>query len=267
MSGGEDRLRRALDDLAPRPSADDAAFAGLERAVARRRRRTAVARVAAAVALVGVAAGGAALARSVGDAGDRPADVATPAQQGGDEGGTGGLSTLRTTVPGPERARIGNATFVVPEGWEATPLGSGDAVCVAPVGNPEPRWEDCGGLAIYHGDLPGTEGRPYERDAEWSFDHGTDATPCPFAAPGVAPGNDIVEPGQAGRSPIDGGLRPVGDRKADYNQWFARCSVSHRTFTPRAWLLPKSRILILDVLGQPGAEAILASFDFSGTGG
>lgn len=265
MTGGEDRLRRALDDLAPRPAADEAAFGGVERAVARRRRRTAVARVAAAVALVGVAAGGAALARAAGGDVDRPADVATPAQKGGGEGG--GLSTLRTTVPGPERARIGNATFVVPEGWAATPLGSGDALCVAPVGNPEPRWEDCGGLAIYHGDLPGRGGRPYERDQPWSFAHGTDAPPCPFAAPGVAPAADVVEPGQTGRAYIDGGPRPVGDRTANFNQWFARCSVSHRTFTPRAWLLPKSRILILDVLGQPGAEAMLASFEFSGAGG
>ena len=266
---GEDELRRALDGLAPRPAADDEARAGVARAVARRRRRTAVARVAAAVALVGVAAGGAALARSA-TSDDHPADMATPAHRGGDRPGTGTGPSVPTSAPGGPEVTFGNATFTLPDGWSASPLAAGgDALCVAPAGNPAPRWEGCGGLALYHGDLPGFAGRPYERGAPWSFAHDRGPVPCPLA-PGdpAAGGGDTVVPGAVrGRDPIDSGLRPVGDHTADYDQWLARCSRSNRTFTPRAWYLPRSRIVIFDVLGRPETEAILGSFRFAGAGG
>jgi hypothetical protein len=131
-------------------------------------------------------------------------------------------------------------------------------MCVAPAGNPEPRWDDCAGLLLYKEDLPGYEGRPYEKGGPWGFYHATDPVPCP----GGQGADDTVEPGAVGTAPIDSGLAPVGDHRADYDQWFARCSVSSVTFTPRAWLLPTSRVLILDVLGRPETDALLASVQF-----
>jgi hypothetical protein len=249
----EDQLRRALHGIAPQAPADDDALAGVLTAVTRRRRRQSVGRIAAACALLGVAAAGVALARA--GAGDPPV-VQTPSHPGP----TGSDRSPGTTGPG-DRVGFGRITFVLPPGWEVVDDGSaGGPMCVAPAGNPEPRWDGCAGLLLYRGDdLPGYEGRPYEKGGPWGFYHGTDPVPCP----GGQDADDTVEPGAVGTAPIDSGLAPVGEHRADYDQWFARCSASSFTFTPRAWLLPTSRVVIFDVLGRPETDAILASVQFS----
>jgi hypothetical protein len=262
---GEDQIRRALSDLAPRPAADDAAFAGVERAVSRRRRRQAVGRVAAVCALLGLAAGGAALVRA---SGDDPPVVETPAQPGPSREPESGTT-------GPERVRFANVTFELPEGWTATrqdapgPQGQeGEMLCVAPTGDPGPVWQGCGGLQLFHGWRPGYQGRPYEKDGPWGFAHAEEPAPCPVGvADPAATEPDLVVAGPDGRAPVDSGVRPVGNRTADYNQWSARCSGSNFTFTPRAWSLPTSKIVIFDVLGHPETEAILGSFRFDGETG
>jgi hypothetical protein len=251
----EDRLREALDDLAPRPPADEAAYAGVRQAVGRRRRRQVAGRIAAAVAVVGLGAGALTLAT----AGGGGPNVQTPATR-----------PPTSAEPGPTapqagvRVDVGNISFEPPPGWTALdvqsggPTSSARALCVAPAGNPEPRYEGCSGVMIYSGDpLPGYQGAAYERDGIWQFAHGTEPIPCPFD-----PEGSTIEPGPAGRFPINNGGRPVGDRTADYNQWFARCGSAGATFTPEAWLLPRSKILILDVFGHPETEALLASFEF-----
>ena len=245
----EDRLRDALDDLAPRPPADDAAYAGVRRAVGRRHRRQVAARIAAAVVVV-VGLGAGALALATGGGGGPT--VQTPATQ------------PPTTAPTGGQASIGNISFDLPPGWTLFEARSGVAgssassVCVAPAGNPEPRFEDCSGVLIYSGDpLPGYQGAPYERDGLWQFAHSTGPIPCPFD-----PAASMIEPGPAGMYPINNGGRPVGDRTADYDQWFARCGADGASFTPEAWLLPRSKILILDAFGHPETEALLGSVEF-----
>jgi hypothetical protein len=227
----------------------------MRRAVGRRRRRQAAARIAAAVAVVGLGAGAVALAT----AGGGGPTVQTPATR-----------PPTTAEPGPTTSRpirvdIGNISFEPPPGWTAVDLQSGGptstarAICVAPAGNPEPRYEGCSGVMVYSGDpLPGYQGAPYERDGIWQFAHSTEPIPCPFD-----PTGSTIEPGPAGLYPINNGGRPVGDRTADYNQWFARCGSAGGTFTPEAWLLPQSKILILDMFGHPETEALLASVEFT----
>jgi hypothetical protein len=254
----EDRLRDLLDDLAPRPPADDAAYAGMRRAVGRRHRRQVAARIAAAVAVVGLGAGALALAT----AGGGGPSVETPATQ-----------PPTTAEPGPTttgpagRVNFGKISFEPPPGWAALGAPSASttpstrALCVAPAGNRGPRYEGCSGVLIYSGDpLPGYQGAPYERDGLWQFAHSTEPIPCPFD-----PEGSTIEDGPAGKFPINNGGRPVGDRTADYNQWFARCGSAGATFTPEAWLLPRSKVLILDVFGHPETEALLASFEFAAT--
>jgi hypothetical protein len=249
----EDRLREALDDLAPRPPADEAAYAGVQRAVGRRRRRQAVTRIAAAVAVVGLGAGAAVLA-TVGRGGPT---VQTPATQPATT-----EEPTPTTAPLKGRMQVGNISFEVPSGWAAEMQGLPEStlrVCVAPIRNPGPSFEGCSGVMIYSGDpLPGYQGTPYQQDGEWQFAHEAGPTACPFDDP---PGSTI-EPGPAGRFPIDQGLRDVGDRRAAYNRWFARCGDAGATFTPEAWLLPQSKILIVDVFGHEETEALLDSVEF-----
>jgi hypothetical protein len=251
----EDRLREVLDDLAPRPPADEAALAGVRRAVGRRRRRQVAARVAAAVAVVGLGAG-AVLAT----AGRDGPTVQTPATQPPETTEQGPA----TSAPG-VRVEIGNISFEAPPGWTAIQAPSVSlessvrAICVAPGDGAAPAFEGCSGVLIYSGDpLPGYQGAPYEQDGLWQFAHSTEPIPCPFDDP---PGS-VIEPGMAGLQPIDGGGRAVGDHTASYNRWFARCGDAGATFTPEAWLLPTSKILILDVFGHPETEALLASVDF-----
>jgi hypothetical protein len=259
VTGPEDTLRKALRDLAPTAPADEAAHAGVRRAITRRRRRRTTGRVAAVVLAVAAVAGGRALVAGSGDAeGPRyatddagPSDRPGPSTPTPPTGDTGATHTF------------GPVTFDVPPGWEVTEMGEA-SLCLAPIEDAGRSWDGCAGLRLYRGDLPGYEGATYVEHGPWGFATATDPTPCP-APPGSQPAEgDIVVPGQAGTGPVDQGFKPVGDRVASYDQWFARCSESGFTFTPRAWLLPQSKVLVVDVFGLPETEAILASFRFPG---
>jgi hypothetical protein len=255
----EDRLRQALDDLAPRPPADDEAYAGVRRSIGRRHRRQVAGRLAAAVAVVGLGAGAAILATG----GRGGPSVQTPATQ--PPATTEPGPTTTTTTPEGTRVHLGKVSFVPPPGWvalgmpEATTDESVRGLCVAPVGDPGPSYEGCSGVMIFSGDpLPGYKGDAYEQDGPWQFAHATGPIPCPFDDP---PGSTI-EPGPAGRQPINSGGRAVGDHTAAYDRWFARCGDDGATFTPEAWLLPQSKILIVDVFGHDETQQLLDSFEF-----
>lgn len=256
----EERLRRALVDLAPRATPDEGAYVGLDRAITRRRHRRAATRVTALILVLGVAAGVLA-----GRTGEHRRSVETPPASE-----TPGPSIgPTTTAPGATRVPFANVSFVLPPGWEVVQQGGkagAETMCVAPAGNPEPRYDGCGGLALYHGELPGYHGARYVRDGDWGFAHAKEPAPCPVRTADPGTGADVVVAGSVGKRPIDTGLRNVGNHKANYDQWFARCRGSHFTFTPRAWFLPTSRVVILDVLGHPETEDILASFRFGSEG-
>jgi hypothetical protein len=245
MTTTEDLVRDGLAALAPTARADAAAYAGIERAITHRRRRRTAARVAA-VAAVALAAVGAGVL-------------------GADRDETPGFSTRpdATATPEPGRVMFGNATFDLPAGW-AVLSDNGARMCVAPAETED--MGECAGLRLDRGDLMGYEQGPYVDHGDWSWHTGTDVMPCPDRPYDPEAPLDSVVPGDAGLGPIDTGFRPVGDRTAVYDQWQAQCDLSGFTFTPRAWHLPESELLIVDLLGHPETEAILASFEFTDGG-
>jgi hypothetical protein len=260
--GMEDTLRDALRGLAPTAPADEAAHAGVRRAITRRRRRRTTGRVAAVVLAVAAVAGGRALVAGLDDAegprystDDAPGPTAQP--------GPSAPTTAPATGDTGATQTFGPVTFDVPPGWAATPSGEA-SLCVAPIDGAGRSWDGCAGLRLYRGELPGYEGGTYVEHGPWGFATSTDPTPCPAPTGSQPAEGDVVVPGQAGTGPVDQGFKPVGERTATYDQWFARCSESGFTFTPRAWLLPQSQVLVVDVFGLPETEAILASFRFTG---
>lgn len=248
MTTTEDLVRDGLTGLAPKAPADAAAYAGIGRAITRRRRRRTAARVAAiaAVALVAVGAGTLAAGRN-----DTPGYSTQP-------GGTA------TTAPNESGAvTFGNATFDIPAGWGVL-WNSGTEMCVAPVDTE--GIGDCAGLRLARGELIGYEGGPYVDHGDWSWHTGTDVMACPNRRSDPGGELDSVVPGDAGTAPVDSGFGDVGDRTAVYDEWAAECAISGLTFNPRAWHLPESEMLIVDLVGRPETEAILASFEFSDGG-
>jgi hypothetical protein len=264
MTLTDDRMRSELADLAPTAPADRRARSGIERAVSRRRRHREVRRIGAAAAvLVLVVAGAAWLGGWRGSA--APAGYTSPTGPGSGVMTTGSDPTAppKGIGPrGPATVTFATLTFDLPAGWELVSRTGDDTMCVAPIGVTYPSW-GCTGLDLYHGDLPGNETSAYEDHQPWAWYHATDVPSCPTETDPTGPDWDQVRVPEGGTAdPVDSGFRPVGDRTAVYDQWEAECSQSAFRFTPRAWHLPESDIVIFDDFAQPEAEAILATVRF-----
>jgi hypothetical protein len=232
----DDLVRDALADLAPLAPADDAAFAGVRRALNRRRRRRTAGRIAAAVVAVGVIAGGGLAVNGLRE----------------DEGGL-------ATRPPTDRVSLGDLSFELPEGWEVIRSDT-DSMCVGPAGNPYPRYDDCSGLELYHGDpLPGYELDEYQDHGPWGWYHQTDVSPCPDRPQDPAQPLDGIQPTDAGLDPVDSRDVTIGGRTAVYDQWEARCELSGFTFSPRAWHFGESQILVVDVVGREETGMVIDS--------
>ena len=238
----DDLVRDALADLAPLAPADESAFAGVRRAVARRRRRRTAGRLAVVALAVGLVAGG---------------GVAVALRS--DE-------SRVTTRPPTESRHVSFAgmSFELPDGWEVIRSGT-DSMCVGPAGNPYPRYDDCSGLELHHGDpLPGFEMDEYRDHGPWGWYHQTDVSPCPNRPPERGQPLDGIQPGPAGYDPIDSQEVDVGGRVAAYDVWQARCERSGVTFSPRAWHLAEQQLLIVDALGVEEADMIVDSIRWLG---
>lgn len=252
MTSTEDLLRDGLARLAPRAPADQAAYAGLGRAVTRRRRRRAAARVAAVTAVALMALGAAGLAtRPTGDPG-YSTDVST-------------ATSTTTTAPdagaGP-RTAFGPASFVLPDGWSVVSQDEG-RMCVGPEGTAEIP-VDCAGVAFSLPPLVGHEGEAYVDHGPWQFQTSTDPLTCPDGPEAVGEAFDAVVPGVDGMDPVVRGTRQVGGRPAVYDEWVAGCDLSGFSFHPRAWHLSDPEMLIMDLLARPETEALLDSIVFDG---
>jgi hypothetical protein len=237
----DDVVRDALADLAPLAPADDAAYAGVRRAVTRRRRRRTTARIAAAVVAVAlIAGGGLAVTGGVGDEEGRVA-----------------------TRPPRERVSFGEMSLELPASWEVI-RSDAESMCIGPAGNPYPRYHDCSGLELYHGDpLPGFELDEYRDHGPWAWYPETDVSPCPDRAWDPAEPLDGIQQTEAGYEPVDSQDVEVGGRPAAYDQWEARCELSDYRFSPRAWHLDDEQILIVDVVGRDEVDAIVDSIRWS----
>jgi hypothetical protein len=160
---------------------------------------------------------------------------------------------------GAERVSFGGLSLELPAGWEVIRSDT-DALCIGPEGNPYPRYDDCSGLELYHGDpLPGYELDEYQDHGPWGWYHETDVSPCPDRPYDPAQPLDGIQPTEAGLDPVESGERVLGGRTAVYDKWAARCELSGFTFTPRGWHVDEAQIVIFDVLGQPETEAVLDS--------
>ncbi|MBV9369932.1 MAG: hypothetical protein JO074_08885 [Frankiales bacterium] len=155
---------------------------------------------------------------------------------------------------------IGPLQLHVPKGW---PSGSDRPfanLCVAPPGKSRPAVFGCNGLDIWYGwdgYLPGNEMAIFER-AHPGWYHATDVQPCPVDPTKGRDGlNGIRDDGLAGTE----SLKPVGDHTAYFYQWHAHCDSGYK-FSPRAWYLPTSKVLIFDYMGNATADAVLTTATF-----
>jgi hypothetical protein len=287
MTSSEDLLRDALDDLAPGAPADERAFAGIGRAITRRRRRRAQVRMAAVAAVAVAALGTAAL---VGGRPDQTGTVGQPDDPSGeqdngpDPGTEPGGDEDPSAVPdaGQDVAegtvtKIGPvANFVLPAGWDVSPRDEFWLDMTGPESEEHPytffcltrptdaETPECA-LEMFHGDVPGESNEaPYNPEAGWAWHRGTDVVICP----GSSDYDDIVLPVDDGDyDPVQTGTRKIGGLDALYSRWDVECSVSGHTFSPQGWYLPEEQVLIIDVVGQPETEAILDSFRFDDEAG
>ncbi|MCW2782511.1 MAG: hypothetical protein JWR35_2960 [Marmoricola sp.] len=156
-------------------------------------------------------------------------------------------------------------SVVPPTGWEIIrgepSTGGPSSICLAPQGNPHPLF-GCGGVRIYYGQhLPGANASDYRAGEAAGWYSATDVQPCPIGQ--ASAGNHLN--GVTVGAKFENGLRPVGDHKASWNKWTATCKDGSR-FTPQAWFLPTSKVLILDYLDHPETAAILNSAKFASDG-
>jgi hypothetical protein len=279
MTSTEELVRNALADLAPTAPADSTAYAGVGRRITRRRRQRAAARLVAVAAVVVVAVTGASLAggrdEPQGFSTDPGGDVTTEPDTGPDDGPATAPSVTTlgsasfTLPPGFEIARQDEAWLEVPGPGSATIEHPYTSLCLRRTADPGPL--GCT-LEVFHGDVPGHEGfEAYDPEGDWSWYRATDVMPCPGGSGpgGTGPGgqDDIARPAGGRTTPVESGFRPVGSRTAAYSRWSVVCERSGFEFGPQAWFLPESQLLIIDVLGQPETEAILASFTFEDEAG
>jgi hypothetical protein len=285
MTTSEDLLRDALDDLAPGAPADERAYAGIGRAITRRRRRRTTVRVAGIAAALLVAVGTAAVVArdhertsTVG-----PPDVTTaPEDDKGPDPGTkpdgeedpdgkpdDGGPVVDGTVTG-----IGPAASLVrPSGWEESvqslswtefDTGARHPYTYLCLMDPSDTDTPSCAVEVFHGEVPGHEGfEGYDPEASWSWWRATDVMICP----GSTGYQDVVVPVDGDPDPVEVDNRPVGGRDAIYSRWDVECSESGREFSPQGWYLPDEQILILDVVGHAETKAILDSFSFDDEAG
>jgi len=271
----EDLVRDSLARRAPTAPADDAAYAGIERAITRRRRRRAVTQVVAfaAVGLAGFGIGALVVADDDPPSySTRPEATGTPSPDDDPDAGPGSPPTTPTSAGPGERVEFGPVSFVLPGGWTIVSQ-SDDDMCVAAAGTEQAvgadevvgadEFEACAGVRITLGPLTGHEGGPYVEHGDWTWHTSTDPMACPARPADPDAPFDAVVVGVAGMAPIDQGFRPVGDRTAVYDQWAAVCAESRIEFSPQAWHLPTTQVRFLDLLGAPETPALLASVEFT----
>jgi hypothetical protein len=201
---------------------------------------------------------------------------------GGDSPAAPDRDRLTPVAEAPEASAtdvsFGGTTFTLPAGWSeqdrqdlSWPTVDGATggvagkhpysyLCVGPADAADAA--DCA-LRLYHGDVPGHEGfTAWEDHGAWPWHTSTDVPSCPVPSADPAAPFDGVRPVDGSYLPVDSGFRPVGDRSAVYDQWAVECELSGHGFTPRSWHLPESSLVIVDMLGQPETESVLASFRF-----
>jgi hypothetical protein len=171
-------------------------------------------------------------------------------------------ATPSSSAPAPaggSTATAGPVVLRVPPGWVAVDSGRFGDVCLEPQ-HTRPHFGGCAGLQVYYGwdgFLPGYEMGSFGRNHPGWY-HATDVQPCPVDPRSGDDYNGVADGTQVGGEQ----LRPVGDRRAYFYQWSAGCQKSSYRFSPRAWYLPVSKVLMFDYIGYPDIDPIVATARF-----
>ncbi|MFE3197232.1 serine/threonine protein kinase [Embleya sp. NPDC059237] len=198
------------------------------------------------------------------------------------DGTPGGTAPTATVVPptagtrataappnsgGETRHSLQGITFAVPAGWTVEQGADGpNVVCVLPptalLGRPN---DGCAvdGVEIRLPDPPGDEwGRALDLESGSGWVWQGDAW-----CRGTIPHGSALTTSSA---IVERGLRPVGNKSADYRRWTAGCD-NGSSYHPRVWWLPVTKLSIETFAMPPRLDAtadrIAASFDFSGYSG
>ncbi|MCW2758173.1 MAG: hypothetical protein JWO46_1919 [Nocardioidaceae bacterium] len=164
--------------------------------------------------------------------------------------------------------RVGPVTLVPPAGWQVIrdipyPGKGPFDLCLAPKGA-SPYVSGCAGVLVYWGaDIPGAEMSTYQPNQADGWYHASDVEPCPIGRKSTEGDLNGIKTGGA---PVEDGLRPVGLHQASYDRWKVSCD-DGSTFTPEAWYLPKTGLLVQDFLSHPETAGILASVRLGSDGG
>ncbi|WP_409489452.1 serine/threonine-protein kinase [Amycolatopsis sp. cmx-11-12] len=150
----------------------------------------------------------------------------------------GGTPTQRT-----EEADVGAFTITTPEKWSllssATPersLVTADQ-CVGP---------QCAHVLFSDNSRVDPSTPAYEPGKPYNRSNGP--RPCPsLGAPGETQGSPVLRVKE---------LRPIGMKKAAYEEWQLTCS-GGGIVTQRVWFLPKTRLVVVDEWNTPGLDKIL----------
>ena len=117
----------------------------------------------------------------------------------------------------------------------------------------------CGGLDAYYawtGFAPGREQGNFLTDGPGWY-HATDVQPCPVEPTSGPDGLNGIHEGAL----LEHRLAPVGSHRADYYRWAAHCDNGFR-FTPRAWFLPQSKVVVFDYLDNAESSRLLSTAAF-----
>jgi len=162
------------------------------------------------------------------------------------------------------RISFGPVTFTLPTGWAQQSTGD-NYLCAAPPMNVPPGdivGLDCHGVVfLSNPDHPGPVLPAFQPDQPGDWYAATDVQPCPDHAYSASALLNGVVVGTA--PPLERGLQPVGDHRANYDKWLATCESGYQ-FYPQTWWLPVTHLLIKDYMSHPETPGILASVSFGG---
>ena len=133
--------------------------------------------------------------------------------------GTSGSGDMTEPAGLPQRVSFAQIEMQLPENWGVYATGNSAVVGVLAGGN-------C--------DVPLRVDIHYEKDAD-----SLAPTCCPWHTP-IKPASARI---------VERGFQPVGDKTADFRRFSATCA--DQTFERRAWLLPDSKVAIVEQQAEP----------------
>ncbi|MFD5089944.1 serine/threonine-protein kinase [Amycolatopsis thailandensis] len=154
-----------------------------------------------------------------------------------------GLSSTGTGAPRTKETDVGPFTIATPEKWSLTMAGTPERRLVTA---DQCAGEHCAGVVFSDNSRIDAATPAYEPGKPYNRSNGP--RPChSIGAPGETQGSPILQKKD---------LRPIGTKKAAYEEWRLTCS-GGGAVTQRVWFLPKTQLVIVDEWNTPGLDKIL----------